>query len=334
MKICANCFADDEIKNYILSSSSEISICDCCGAEGIAIELSELSDFFVSLLSLYVQDDNSETELYAIIEQDWHIFSSIDNACKVLSALFSQNYVQLDFDSNVRYIDEIFECHLAWQKLKSDVRNKSRFFSDVASFNWDSYIRPNYTLRKGSVLFRARIIPENKKRLTPKDMGCPPPHKATAGRANPLGIPYLYLCENEETTLYETRSVYLDKVAIGRFKIERDLRIVNFDELINLFYAYTTSDTDTALTEIVKQRMILDIISKDMSKPLRRFDTELEYIPTQLICEYCKQNNADGIKFTSSLFPKGSNIVLFNPKDAKCTKVDTIEIANVSIRYK
>jgi RES domain. len=56
-------------------------------------------------------------------------------------------------------------------------------------------------------------------------------------------------------------------------------------------------------------------------KPLRRFDTEIEYVPTQLICEYCKQNGADGIQFNSSLHQGGVNVVLFNPSDAQCVGV-------------
>ena len=35
--------------------------------------------------------------------------------------------------------------------------------------------------------------------------------------------------------------------------------------------------------------------------------------------------------FASSLHPDGQNIVLFDPKDAKCTKVDYVEISKVAI---
>ena len=65
-------------------------------------------------------------------------------------------------------------------------------------------------------------------------MGCPPIEKATAGRANPLGIPYLYLCHDAETTLYEVRAVYLDKVSVGKFVINSNLDIVDFSSDINL----------------------------------------------------------------------------------------------------
>lgn len=164
-----------------------------------------------------------------------------------------------------------------------------------------------------------------------KEMGCPPKERATPGRANPLGIPYLYLCNKVETTYYEVRAVYLDRISIGRFRILRDLNIVDFSNKINLFYAYSGAESNEDLQEIVKRKILFDKISTDLSKPLRRFDTEIEYVPTQLICEYCKQNGADGIRFNSSLHQGGTNVVLFNSVDAKCTRVLTHEIKNVKI---
>ena len=64
---------------------------------------------------------------------------------------------------------------------------------------------------------------------------------------------------------------------------------------------------------------------------MRRYDTELEYIPTQLICEYCKRSKADGIYFGSSLHSGGVNYVLFNPEDAKCIRVSSREIKSIHI---
>ena len=55
-------------------------------------------------------------------------------------------------------------------------------------------------------------------------------------------------------------------------------------------------------------------------------------MPTQLICEYCKHIGADGIMFKSSLDQSGTNIVLFNKDDAKCTKVYLKEITKVTIK--
>lgn len=78
--------------------------------------------------------------------------------------------------------------------------------------------------------------------------------------------------------------------------------------------------------------MLTDSISKDLSKPLRRYDSEIEYVPTQLICEFCKEYvHADGICFKSSLYPGGVNYVLFDPKAADCVSVESHEIGTIDI---
>lgn len=161
-------------------------------------------------------------------------------------------------------------------------------------------------------------------------MGCPPPNLATAGRANPLGIPYLYLSDSAKTTYFEVRAVYLDKLSVGRFYIPKSLSLVDFRYSINLYLSYV--DGDTSLKEVVIKKMIIDSISRDLSKPLRRYDSELEYVPTQLICEFCKKYvQADGICFSSSLYCGGLNYVLFDHKAAECKDVECHEITKIDI---
>lgn len=331
MKVCANCFNDTEIKQFIIGSSIESDVCDCCESKSDLIDLNELSDFFVEFLKLFIKDDNGES-LVDTIEQDWNIFSTKECANKVISEVL-QNNPGLGYNINdkVSYIQEIQECFKVWDNLKREVQEEKRYFSNVAKFDWSAYIRPNAKIDKGDVYYRARIVPADKDKLTPSDMGCPPRKIATAGRANPIGIPYLYLCDNIDTTYYEIRAVYLDRVSVGRFAIQRDLDIVDFSNEINLFYAFSTAESNTSLIEIIKNKILFDKISKDLSKPIRRFDTEVEYVPTQLICEYCKHINADGVRFKSSVHQKGTNVVLFDMKDAKCTKVYQKKITAIKI---
>lgn len=331
MKICANCFVDEEIKKFISTSTVGIATCDCCGSDNVeVIDLSELSDFFIELLRLFVKHDTGN-HLVSIIQNDWGLFQTEECACTILSYIISHGIFDFSINDKVAYNSEIQECFSAWNNLKLEVQEKRRYFSDISSFNWEVYIKSNAKILKGSTLYRARITPYGITMLNESEMGCPPKERATAGRANPLGIPYLYLCKNIETTFYEVRAVYLDKVSVGEFEIIHDLNIVDFSSRINLFYTYTDSDTNENLPDTVKRKIILDKISHDLSKPLRRFDTEIEYVPTQLICEYCKQNGADGIQFNSSLHQGGVNVVLFNPSDAKCVGVSSWEIKKVII---
>jgi hypothetical protein len=66
---------------------------------------------------------------------------------------------------------------------------------------------------------------------------------------------------------------------------------------------------------------------------MRRYDSELEYIPTQFICEFIKVfTGAFGIRFNSSLHPNGHNVVLFDQKIMTCVSVKKVKINSVNLQ--
>ena len=280
---------------------------------------------------MFAKNDDGD-DLVFLIQKDWKIFSSDICAKTILTLVMKKANMDFSMEDKVSYIPDIQVYFKIWEQLKYEVQREKRYFSDLSSYNWCDYVKSNAIIKKGTVLYRARITPDGKKKFKPKEMGCPPKELASAGRANPLGIPYLYLCNKMETTYYEVRAVYLDRLSIGKFTVQRDLNIVDFSDKANLFYTYSESGAN--LSDIVKRKIIFDNIRTDLSKPLRRFDTEIEYVPTQLICEYCKLNGADGIRFESSLHQSGTNIVLFNSSDVKCYSVELREITKVTIESK
>ena len=81
---------------------------------------------------------------------------------------------------------------------------------------------------QGEEYYRARLGDGDKTKPFPKEkMGAPPPEKTlTGGRANPPGIPFLYLANNRETAIAETRPWIGASVSLGRFEPERDLNII------------------------------------------------------------------------------------------------------------
>jgi len=65
---------------------------------------------------------------------------------------------------------------------------------------------------------------------------------------------------------------------------------------------------------------------------MRRYDTEIDYIPTQFICEFIKVfSGVHGIKFRSSLHTEGNNIVIFDQNIMVCESVENVKVSNVSI---
>ena len=164
--------------------------------------------------------------------------------------------------------------------------------------------------------------------FTNDKMFCPPKENSTAGRANPSGIPFLYLSDNRQTILYEIRASYLDEISIGTFSLKEgasDVIISDFTESPTLFHP-------SKVKERIKSTLLKKLISRDLSKPLRRYDSELDYIPTQFICEFIKiYTGVQGIKFRSSLHTVGNNIVIFDQNIMECKQVEKVKITKVVI---
>lgn len=141
----------------------------------------------------------------------------------------------------------------------------------------------------------------------------PPPEFAIAGRANPKGISYTYLCEDELTPIYEVRPTINQIVSIAKFKTTKKLKIYDLS-------AYKTDEN-----EILP---LFETISKKFSLPYN--GKPEEYIPTQYITELIRTMGFDGIKFNSSLKENGKNVVLFN-NDYKVLSSKLVQLKNYSL---
>ena len=314
MEITKDCFCDELMRTEFDGNSF--------------VGLSFFYDFFMELLSQFEKSPNGKL-VYEIIQEDWCLFADMDVAKEIIAAILVPGVLGYGINDLVDYSTDIKNKVASWSRLKEDVRRERRFFADYNEFSQYAYLTAEAGLKEGDKLYRARILPNHVDKYKKRAMGCPPPELATAGRANPAGISYLYLCADEDTTYYEVRASYLDRLSVGTFRIKRNLKIVDFNTRVSLYYAY--SDGGGVASTIIS-KLILDEISHDMSRPMRRFDSEQEYIPTQMICEYCKLIvGADGVSFRSSLFDSGRNYVLFDKDNAKCTRVVNREIKKVVI---
>ena len=327
MFVCQDCFADEELRSEVVSNAKIEGVCDVCHTRGRVLEFSEFGPFFHALLLMFSPSDSGKT-VGEIIQKEWNLFASRDIADRLLAEAMRLQNCGYAITSAVDYKAEIRDRVAIWDRLKTSVREKSRFFTSMDEFDQYNYLTAGYSLEKGARLYRSRITPAGQRKIKNDKMGCPPRELTPSGRANPVGIPYLYLSDSAKTTYYEVRAVYLDRLSVGTFEIERKQKLVDFIYDINLFLSY--NDGNSPLEEFVIKKKVIEAISADLSKPLRRYDSELEYVPTQLICEYCK-SIADGISFDSSLYKGGRNFVLFDSTVAKCKRVDIHEITSIDI---
>lgn len=320
LELKSDYFSDSEITGLLMGGGED--------------DIQTVEDFLFTLLSLYEKSPDGEPLSKALIE-DWHIFADEPSCSRVLGLLGNL----FRPGDSVRYVAEYRDYMQAWEDVKAEVKTKTRFFchmdtiADVLDeFDIDG---DSLMLFKNEKFFRARVHHKEEPTFTTVEMGCPPsPDLATPGRANPKGISYLYLCCDDQTPFYEVRPYYLDRVDIGEFLIQEDnIKIVDFTEKVNLFKVFYDEGEDV-FKQKVKRRVLFDMISKDLSRPLRSFDTELEYVPTQYICEFFKDRGADGIMFMSSVRDAGKNLVLFYPKKAECVEVHPYEVNKIDIDKK
>lgn len=332
--VCTHCFADRELVAFI-SSQARSNDCNFCGTKTVAcIALEELYDFFTELLGHFKPDPNG-TMLKSIIQGNWSLFSSLNNAYLILNQFLSD--VQMPFshaDELVDFSDEILENVGYWDTLKHQLVTKNRYITDVNyltdELGWDGFFSSQIEIPQRTELYRARL--HHNSGEVPYDAGkmfCPPAEFSAAGRANPSGIPYLYLSDNADTILYEIRAAYLDEVSIGTFKVKANIGkavlIADFTESTTIFHPSKIGDK-------IKATLLKQKISADLSKPMRRYDSELEYIPTQFICEFIKiYTGVNGIKFRSSLHVAGNNFVIFDQHLMDCIQVNQVKVQRVVI---
>ncbi|MCP4461113.1 MAG: RES family NAD+ phosphorylase [Cytophagales bacterium] len=295
MLVCKNCFSDKELQAFI-ESSRVSGKCDVCESRDAAvIDLLELLDFFQEFLDNFRRNEHG-MPLKSKVQESWSFFSSIDSASKILNVVIGKINTEIESSNDlVDYKDEIISNYSYWNDLKEILKTERRFIPDIETIKeleWDRFFNTQYELIPEIKLYRARVHHQGGNRAyNTYEMMCPRASITKGGRANPTGIPFLYLSDNPDTVLYEVRASYLDELSVGEFHLKSEyetIRIVDFTEDTPLFQ----SDGKTETT--IKSRLLRDLISRDLSKPMRRYDTEVEYIPTQFICEF-RVNGQKGV---------------------------------------
>ncbi len=340
MHVCPNCFNDFELKSFIEAASMEEGNCKFCKSQNAPpIAITEILDFFEEFFNLFVVDAEGRS-MIDIIQEDWNLFKDAVIGEQMINAIplfidFPYDYTN-DSIIKVQYSPNIKENVSHWETLKDKLKWEQRYILDLDSlkdFEWDRFFNDFFIYNYTVPFYRARIHHnESENAYQCSKMGSPDKTKVSSGRANPQGIPYLYLSRDKETTFYETRALFKDEVSIGEFRIREDeeLYLVDFTEKASAYEGYVGLED---LKYYTKKILLKELISKDLSKPIRRYDSEIEYVPTQFICEFDRNmSKADGIIFDSSLHEGGKNIVLFNPHKVNCVKVEKHLVNRLNIQ--
>jgi hypothetical protein len=240
------------------------------------------------------------------------------------------------FDADALYIRRNIrptEVEEKWQEFKSGVMHRSRFFNDHGKEFLDWLFKDIHQLKDengkavvcqfeaedGLEVYRGRYCspssdPEKILKSPGDELAAPPQDKARAGRMNPFGVPTFYGAFDRETCIAELRPSVGGMVLTGKFQVLRDVRILDFSVLENVFDAQPMSCFDPNYRMNMERRQFLRTLHSKISSPVTP-DREHEYLFTQVIAEYLSSQlkpSVDGVLFASVQKQGGKNIALFS----------------------
>ncbi|MBL7134409.1 MAG: RES family NAD+ phosphorylase [Phycisphaerae bacterium] len=145
----------------------------------------------------------------------------------------------------------------------------------------------------------------------------PKPSCAREGRANPKGIPFLYLATDTDTALAEVRPWVRALVSVAEFRLTHPVKTVN-----------CTSDGYFGAGD--DEEGVWAAINEAFAQPVNPSDDVADYVPTQVLAELFKVHGLDGIGYRSSV-GKGQNIAIFDPTLAEPVSFMVFEVQSVSL---
>ena len=320
MKCCANCFGDKGLRNDIFPSlKAETGNCEyCLSSEVLVLEPSLLADVFGPLVSIYELTDHGDS-LVQCLRKDWGMFdqSLMDDsrATNLLSKILNDGAVdQKRFVPSPTYQTDRL---IRWEKLRDELMFGNRFFPS-AEMDYDRLSNLFiYLIPKQGELFtdwhRARILNQDLP-YSIAEMGAPPKKLATHGRANPAGIPYLYLGSTIDTAVAEVRPHTGEQSCIAGFTIPNDLTVVDLRNPRMTVSPFLIGDAEQ-IGFMRGDINFLQRLGEELTRPVIPQSAAIDYVPSQYLCEFIKKCGYDGVIYRSSVGP-GINLALFDPSRA------------------
>jgi hypothetical protein len=152
--------------------------------------------------------------------------------------------------------------------------------------------------------------------------------RASEGRANPKGIPYLYLATREKTAILEVRPWIGSYVSVGQFKLRGDCLLVDCSRYPGEVPFYFKEPNAAE-----RERAVWIAIDRAFAEPTTREDDVADYAATQIIAEVFKREGFDGIVYKSNFGKDSYNIVLFNIEAADLINCAVCRVGKVDIEY-
>jgi hypothetical protein len=335
MYCCPNCFADTFLGKHIEANNAGIDDCSFCDARATTVMAPDsLADKFQPIINLYATCSEVEGIPYITqLEDDWAIFKIEDEEIKkaLLSAILGDNTLVGKKCKPLIVPDE--ERVDKWNEFKDELKHINRYFpKKVPEYEEFKNLLFLLTLPDTSLpakLFRARICTDNDL-LECDKMGMPDKLRASNGRANPRGIPYLYTASDERTAIAEVRPHKGDIVSVATFELKKSLKFADLRHPKMTISPFEIEEDD--LRRLYQVMPLLIHLGEELARPVLPREADLEYLASQYLCEFVKDVGFDGVIYKSSL-EDGDNYAIFHEELIKCLEVSHYRITDIKLNF-
>lgn len=334
MKCCPCCFIDPYIRKSLPALVGvTLGKCDYCGSNDVPlVPPSNLRDLFSPVVAIYEKAETGK-QLVDCLQEDWQPFNVAALGPQGARSLLAD---VLDDGELVRSLCSISSqylnpgLHQLWESLKEELISRNRYFPEH-SLGEERFTSLLYLLKSEgapTVWYRSRV----QQTATPyllKDMGAPPPWTASHGRANPPGIPYLYLASNKETSVAEIRPHTGELVSVAEFHFPDTLNLVDLRAPRRSISPFVIGDEDR-IGAVRSDIPFLEKLGEELTRPVVPHRAAVDYVPSQYVCELIKKNGWDGVIYNSSV-GSGINVALFDPTLATGVGVSQMQVSKVTV---
>jgi RES domain-containing protein len=332
---CSNCFGDRYLRQeHFPSAECSNGKCDYCGLENAKLlEPESIRDLLESVVGCYRESTGGKT-LIEFLRRDWEWFTtsnmSLETANLLLSDVLKDNSIPTLLYEPVPVSGP--DAVAAWTSLREELKHENRFFPKSAIDQSRFRELLDYLLcgpkSVSSAWYRARIQQDGVQHSADQ-MGPPPKHKATHGRANPAGIPYLYAASDRDTAVSEVRPHTGEAVTLAVIGIPDEARLVDLRKPKSATSPLYLSD-EQEIPQFRNDLMFLELLGLELKRPVVPNSAAFDYVPSQYLCELIKQCGFDGVIYPSSV-GRGTNIAVFHPAQATIHSIGSVNISRVSV---
>jgi hypothetical protein len=351
LRVCADCFGDDGLKDFVRghADATQCSFCGATASDDIAAPLGEVIDHMLSCLARDYNDPDNAGMVYESAEGGYQgtVWDTYDFVQDKLALELPNDDDNSLFDAICNGLGSQLWCtrHLyslgpdealaySWETFCKLVKHESRFFFTQTPRKTDDreLLPPNNlleliaeyavavglvrTMPAGQIYFRARYQQPGETLRHPRELGPPTPEFAKQNRMSPAGIVMTYVSEDAATALDETADEP-GMYAIGQFRALRDITILDLAQLPPIPSLFAEI-SDTLPYDPHEALRFLHRLADDISRPIARDDrVHIEYVPTQVVTEFLRTAKLpegvklDGIRYRSSRRDGAISLVLF-----------------------